>query len=96
MGIGRIEVSSSDPGIVSDSQPCPMRRTFWAAVPRATTMARPITSAPAVSAVRLGSRASELRASRTSVRKKPNGTPASRSSGPRMRGTTSTAASSRP
>ena len=94
--IGWIEVRSSLPGIVSASQRSPICRMFWAAVPSATTMARPITSAPAVSVVRLMSRASELRASRSSFRKILKGMPASRSSGPSTSGTIRTATSIRP
>ena len=91
-----IEVSSSLPGIVSVSQFAPIWRIFCAAVPRATTIARPMTSAPAVSVVRLTSRASELRASRSSLRNIRSGIPASQSSGPRTRGTIRTATSIRP
>ena len=44
-------------------------RAAWADQPRATIIARPITSEPRVSVVRLRSRASEPRASRSSIRR---------------------------
>ena len=93
---GLMELRSSLPGIVSVNQLEPILRTCCDAVPRATTIATPTTRAPAVSAVRLRSRDSELRASRSSLRKIRSGKPATRPSGPISRGTSITETSRRP
>ena len=91
---GTIEVTISSPGTTSMSQAFAARRAFWATSPTATTIARPTSSAPTVSAVRLGSRRATPRARRSSVRSShPNGTPAMRASGGRMNGVTTVAPS---
>ena len=57
---GRIEVSSRSPGTTSTIHAPAAARACWPTPPSATIMPSPIVSAPSVSAVRLGSRMTEL------------------------------------
>ena len=93
--IGRIEVRSSSPGITSSSHALAAAREWPATPPIATIIARPAVIAPTVSAVRLRSRASAARASRSSSRNSQrNGQPATRAMPPSRNGESSTTPSS--
>ena len=71
---GRMLETSSSPGTTSASQAVARSRAAWAVQPRATIIARPMTSAPSVKALRFRSRPSEPRASRSSSRRtRPSG-----------------------
>ena len=87
--IGRIELTISSPGMTSSSQANADARAACADQPSATTIASPMASEPSVSVVRLRSRASEPRASRSSRRRnRVTGTPSSRAIGRRTNGET--------
>ena len=87
----------SSPGTTSVSQAVAARRSLWPTAASATIIASPIVSEPTVSAVRLGSRMSAPRASRSSARStSANGMPTSRARNGRMNGDSSVASSSRP
>ena len=74
--IGRIEVTTSSPGMTSAIQPAAAARACCPTPPSATIIARPMVSPPTVSAVRLRSRTTEPRASRSSRRRRTaNGRP---------------------
>ena len=76
---GRIDVRTSSPGTTSAIQPAAAARAFWPTPPRATIIASPMVRPPSVSVVRLGSRLTALRASRSSTRSSSaNGAPAIR------------------
>ncbi len=76
---GRIDVRTSSPGTTSAIQPAAAARAFWPTPPRATIIASPMVRPPSVSVVRLGSRLTALRASRSSTRSsRANGAPAIR------------------
>ena len=80
-------VRISSPGTTSASQAVAADRALTATAPRATTIARPTTSAPTVVVVRAGSRAIAARASRSSRRSTPeNGRPATRPERTQQRG----------
>ena len=66
--IGRIEVTTRSPGTTSAIQPAAAARACWPTPPSATIIASPMVRPPRVSAVRLRSRTTELRASRSSKR----------------------------
>ena len=92
MPIGRIDVAITSPGTTPAIHAVAARRASWATPPRATIIARPTVSAPTVSVVRLRSRTSEPRVSRTAPgATNRNGIAASGPSGPSRNGVSSVA-----